>query len=71
MAKDRILNVRLDDRTEERLAAIVEMLSERGPEPTTSQAVRHAIDVLYARLRDERPDDGGRGSTGDEGRRGR
>jgi hypothetical protein len=70
MAKDRILNVRIDAQTEERLEATVRLLAERGPEPTASQVVRHAIDQLYARLRDE-SDDAERSGSRDEERRAR
>jgi hypothetical protein len=69
MAKERLLSVRLDSRTEERLAAIVRILSERGPEPNASQVVRHAIDQLYTGLRDDGSDDAGRSGPRDEGRR--
>jgi hypothetical protein len=59
----RSFSVRLDGRTEERLDAIVRILGERGPEPSPSAAVRHAIDRLYETLVD---DAGGSGSR-DEG----
>jgi hypothetical protein len=69
MAKEGLLSVRLDSRTEERLAAIVRILSERGPEPNASQVVRHAIDQLYTGLRDDGSDDARRSGPRDEGRR--
>jgi len=63
------LSIRLDDRTQERLDAIIKVLGERGPVPNASQAVRHAIDRLYAELCDDRPDHAGRSGARDEGRR--
>ena len=69
MAKGRLLSVRLDSRTGERLADIVRILGERGPEPNASQVVRHAIDRLYAGLRDDGSDDAERSGPRDEGRR--
>ena len=69
MAKGRLLSVRLDSRTEERLADIVRILSERGPEPNASQVVRHAIDQLYAGLRNDGSDDAERSGPRDERRR--
>jgi hypothetical protein len=69
MPKDaKHLSVRLDGPTLARLDAIVRILSERGPEPTTSQVVRHAIDQLYTRLRDDGRDDAERSGARDEGR---
>jgi len=62
----RHLSVRLDTRTEERLDAIVRILAERGPEPSPSQVVRHAIDRLYETL-----DDAGGSGPRDEGSRAR
>lgn len=67
MAKERLLSVRLDPRTEDRLAAIVRILSERGPEPNASQVVRHAIDQLYVTLCDDGSDDAERSGPRDEG----
>jgi hypothetical protein len=64
------LSIRLDARTQERLAAIVKVLGERGPEPNASQAVRHAIDRLYAELcPDDGSDDAGGSASDREGER--